>query len=142
MSYDSNCVGGIRDDVTGLCKFGNISTGTSQANGDIRISTNPSTGQIQINQNVGIQKWIDAALASFAIWRGASSIPTYTQAQPQMQYYQQPALTNEQLAALYGVQNQSNFSGKVQQFIEQNTGVVLLIGVGAVLFFLQPPRRR
>lgn len=109
-------------------------------NNNIRVSTNQSTGQIQVNQNVGIQKWIDAALSGLALIRGAGSIPTYTQQQQGLT--QADLLALQQQQAYYQQQQGGNFGSQLQSFIQQNTGVVLLVGLGVVLFLMKPPSRR
>lgn len=106
-------------------------------NPNVRISTNQSTGQIQVNQNVGVQKWIDAALSGLALIRGAQAVPTYSQNQPQ---YQQAQYTPEQLAAIYGNGNQNGLG--LDSFIQNNKGMLLIVGVGVALFMMKPPSRR
>jgi len=118
---------------------------TPSYNPNVSVQTNPNTGQVMVSQNAGnpqIQQWIDAALSGLALFRNAPYVPTTTQpAAINSQGSYQQTLTPEQLAALYG-NNQNNFGGQLQSFIQNNTGVVLLAGVGLVLFLMKPPSRR
>lgn len=108
------------------------------SNGNVTVSTNPVTGQIQISQNPNaIQQWIDAALSGLAIWRGAAYVPTTTPPtanQPQIIYQTNPNGTG-------GFNNTGDSIG-IDSFIQNNKGVLLIGGVALALLFMKPPTRR
>lgn len=117
---------------------------TSGGNSGVTVQTNPNTGQVQISQNAGnpsIQQWIDAALSGLALFRNAPYVPTTTQPNAVGGGGNYPAqnLTPEQMAMLYGSQNQGL---GLDAFIQNNKGMLLIGGIALVLLFMKPPSRK
>lgn len=104
---------------------------------------NNTTQQVILPQGVTVKgtyttldKLLASALSGLALFKGAGYVPTNVQPQQYSSYplggeypagYQYPA---------------TNAGGRIQQFIEQNTGFLLLAGGAVVLLLMKPPVAR
>lgn len=108
---------------------------------------NPNNSGVKINSNVDgvgvstnqttLDKTLNWITQLFAIQKGAAYIPTTQQPQ------QQPSVIYQQ----YPNQNLGQFQdnstgGNIESFIKNNTGLLLLVGLGAVLLFKDSPSKR
>ena len=95
---------------------------------------------VQIN-NTTLDKTLNAILSGLALVKGANQIPTTLPANGggyAVDPYQQAAY----LQAMQGGQQDGTAAGKVENWVKQNTGVVLIGGAIVVALMMKPPTRR
>lgn len=122
-----------------MCGGATVPTGTiSTVPTQPKILTNAGGVQISTGQTT-FDKILSTFLSSVALFKNASYVPTTVQ--PVNQYpssaydYQQQALLQQQLYA------QQSTGANIENFIRNNTGLLLVVGLGFVLLMTKPPRR-
>jgi len=109
--------------------------------------TNPTGGLmtnsgVLVGDNGKLNTILNSILASFAIFKGATHIPT----QLPVESGGSQAIDPQMLAYLAAQQNLlgggGNTGAQIENFIKNNTGVILIGGVILVAFMMKPPTRR
>jgi hypothetical protein len=97
---------------------------------------------VQIN-NTTLDKTLNAILSGLALVKGANQIPTTLPANGggyAVDPYQQAAYLQAMQGT--GVAQDGTAAGKVENWVKQNTGVVLIGGAIVVALMMKPPTRR
>lgn len=136
---------GVNDDILGIERglLGTVAGGSigtvyeTGQTGQIPNITVTSAGvTAQTNK---LDKVLNTILSGFAIAKGAKQIPTTLPAgEDYSGIYNNPAY----LAALsQNRQSDGTASGKVENWLKNNTGVALMAAAGIALFLMKSPRR-
>lgn len=116
--------------ITDICSlFPALCGGSNQQNVPVRVNTLPNgTPQVSVGGTT-LDKLLAALTTNLALIKGANYIPTTQQPQQQQYYAQNPYAVNP-----YADNNTGGKLGAgLETFITENTGVLLIAGIGVVL---------
>lgn len=103
-----------------------------------RVKVQSTQGGVNISQNVTtLDKILNSVLTLATIAKGRDYIPTTEQ--PQNQYSQYPLGYNPYTPSIDG---QDTASGKIEAWMKNNTGVVLIVAAIGGAYLLKSPRQR
>jgi|CXWL01.1.fsa_nt_gi hypothetical protein len=102
-------------------------------NASTNIPTATMTAGGVTTQATNLDKILQGILSGFALFQKAPYVPTTIQPRQEPQIIYQP--TGNQYAS------GGNTGSQIQEFIQNNTGLLLVGGLVVVAFFMKPPRR-
>lgn len=118
--------------------------GNNSGGGNTYPSGTITTGGATINNGGQLQTILNGILSGFAIWRGATHVPTtipVTQPAPIL-YNPYPGGIRDGNNYYPGPGGDGTAAGKVEQWVKQNTGVVLIGSAIVVAYLMKSPRGR